>query len=473
MGKYGYLIKNMGLLTLSSFATKLLSFFLVPLYTNILTTSEYGEYDLFNTTVSLLVPILTLDIQEAVMRFSIDKGSDSRGIFTIGTIYGIISCIIVALGIGVNALLGLSDVLLEYSVFFILFYVTSTFSGIFSYFARGIGKIGSISISSVISSAVTIALNILFLVVFKWGIAGFFLAHIIGISVSIFYLFISLKYWRYWKYKGRNATLEKEMRRYSTPLIANAVSWWVNNVSDRYVVTWILGVSVNGIYSVAYKIPSIISLVQYIFGQAWTLSAIKDYDETDQSGFFSNTYGFYNMILVLVCSFLMLADKIVAKCLFAKDFYEAWEYVPFLLIGIVFSGLASYFGGILSALKKTGTFAKTSTISALINTVFNIVLVWQIGALGAAISTAIAYFVMWMLRYKEVRKHSKMVIQNAKNLGMYFLLVIQATLLVISDGSRLIDLHQIILFIMIVAINFNNILRYMKMSLAKVKRGKT
>nr|HAK42623.1 polysaccharide biosynthesis protein [Clostridium sp.] len=62
MNKYKYLAKNMGFLTISNFGTKILSFFLVPLYTSILTTEEYGTYDLFNTTIGILVPFLTLNV---------------------------------------------------------------------------------------------------------------------------------------------------------------------------------------------------------------------------------------------------------------------------------------------------------------------------------------------------------------------------------------------------------------------------
>ena len=80
MNRYTYLLKNIGLLTLSNFATKLLSFFLVPLYTNILTTTEYGTYDLFNTTIGVLIPILTLNIQEAVMRFLLDSKYNRKSI---------------------------------------------------------------------------------------------------------------------------------------------------------------------------------------------------------------------------------------------------------------------------------------------------------------------------------------------------------------------------------------------------------
>ncbi|MBW7988152.1 hypothetical protein E0704_08070 [Lactobacillus helveticus] len=85
MNKYKYLFKNIGLLTLSNFATKLLSFFLVPLYTSVLTTGQYGTYDLFNTTIGVLIPILTLNILDAILRFGMDKAYDKDAIVTLGT----------------------------------------------------------------------------------------------------------------------------------------------------------------------------------------------------------------------------------------------------------------------------------------------------------------------------------------------------------------------------------------------------
>lgn len=81
MNRYAYLLKNIGLLALSSFATKLMSLFLVPLYTNILTTAEYGTYDLFSATVSVLETVLTLNIQAAVLRFALEKMRTGRQSF--------------------------------------------------------------------------------------------------------------------------------------------------------------------------------------------------------------------------------------------------------------------------------------------------------------------------------------------------------------------------------------------------------
>ena len=91
MDKYKYLLKNVGLLTLSSFSTKLLSFLLVPLYTSQLSTAEFGTFDLYNTTIGLLIPILTVDIQDAVLRFALDENTDKDKVFSVGIKYITIS----------------------------------------------------------------------------------------------------------------------------------------------------------------------------------------------------------------------------------------------------------------------------------------------------------------------------------------------------------------------------------------------
>ena len=81
--KYSYLSKNILLFMISGFVPKILTFLLVPIYTRYLTTEEYGISDLISTTVSLLLPIFTLDIQDAVMRFAMDKNYNQKDVFSI------------------------------------------------------------------------------------------------------------------------------------------------------------------------------------------------------------------------------------------------------------------------------------------------------------------------------------------------------------------------------------------------------
>lgn len=434
MNQYKYLFKNMGLLTLSSFATKLLSFFLVPLYTNILTTTEYGTYDLMNTTIGVLMPILTLNVQDAVMRFAMDKKQNRKAIVSVAMKILFVANAIVALGLIINGIFGFSTLISDYAVFFFLMFFIQTVSGVVTYYVRGVDRIADLSVSSVLVSIFTISCNIIFLVVFNWRLNGYFLANIIGPLVQIIYLIIRADMIHDTDLKSDFAAEKKAMLDYSKPMIANSVAWWINNTSDRYVVIFFCGLAENGIYSVASKIPSILNIFQSIFSQAWTLSAVKDFDPEDKNGFFANTYRAYNCMMVLICSGIIVADKILASFLYAKDFYVAWRYVPWLTIAIVFGSLSGYIGGFFSAVKNSKIFAQSTVVGAVGNIILNLILTPILGALGAAIATAVCYFVVWAMRYWHSKKFIKLRINLGRDLVTYGLLVVQSVMMLMLDG---------------------------------------
>lgn len=426
MNRYRYLIKNIGLLTLSSFATKLLSFFLVPLYTSVLSTTDYGTYDLFQTTVGVLLPILTLNIQESVLRFALDRKYKKDAIVTVSMQYMLLGCTLVMAGLLANHVFTFSDTVKRYAVFFFLMYFIQVLSGIVVSYTRGLDKISELSISSVFASAVTIGCNILFLVVFKWGLIGYFLANIIGPLVQLIYLMLRVKMLQEMHLTRNYDTERKEMLRYCKPMIANSIAWWINNASDRYIVILFCGLAENGIYSVASKIPSILNIFQSIFNQAWSLSAVRDYDPDDKEGFFTNTYQAYNCFMVLLCSGILLFNKFLAHFLYAKDFYIAWQYVPWLTIAILFGALSGYLGGFFTAVKDSKIFAKSTMIGAVTNIVLNLMLTPVMGALGAAIATMICYFVVWEIRYIQSKRYIKLNIKLYRDVVSYAILVVQA-----------------------------------------------
>lgn len=437
-GKYKYLAKNIGLLTLSNFATKLLSFFLVPLYTSILTTADYGTYDLFNTTVGVLLPILTLNVQDGVMRFAMDKNYDRRAIVTVGFRYILIGTVITAAGLGVNSIWGFSSLAKTYWAFFLLMFISQAMGGMIPYYIRGIDRIADLSVSSVVSSAVTIGCNILFLVGFRWGLVGYFLANIIGPLIQSLFLAIRAHMFRDVHLLQSYKKESTEMLTYSRPLIANSIAWWVNNASDRYVVVFFCGVAANGIYSVASKIPSILNIFQTIFSQAWTLSAVKDFDPEDKGGFFANTYRAYNCLLTIACSAILVLDKILARLLYAKDFYVAWRYVPWLTIAIVFGALSGYIGGFFTAVKDSKIFAHSTLVGAVTNIILNFIFTPIMGPLGAAIATTICYVEVWFVRYCHSKKYIKLRVNIYRDILTYVMLIVQSViLLLIPDNNVL------------------------------------
>lgn len=469
MGKYKYLLKNIGLLTLSSFATKFLSFFLVPLYTNILSTTEYGTYDLFNTTIGVLLPLLTLNIHEAVLRFLLDKNSNRQAVVTVGVRYFIKSNCIVAIGLFINYIFAFSELGKEYALFFFLMYFAQSLSTIVMAYIRGVDRVADLSISSVVCSVVIIGCNILFLMVFKWGLVGYFLANVLGPVAQCTYLIIKANAQRDINLKESYSNETEDMLAYSKPMIANSIAWWVNNASDKYIVTFICGLAANGVYSVASKIPSIMNIFQTIFAQAWTLSAVKDFDPEDKNGFFANTYAAYNCLMVMVCSVIIVSDKFLAKFLYSKNFYSAWQYVPWLTIAIVFGSLSGYIGGFFSAVKDSKQYAQSTIIGAVTNIVLNIFFTPLIGAMGAAIATTICYWVTWLLRFIQSRKYIKLRVNIVRDGFSYIALVVQALVLLWMDGV-LMYVIEVGLFVVIELLYIKDILNLLRKGLHVVKR---
>ena len=446
---YKYLLKNIGLLTLSSFATKLLSFFLVPLYTNILTTTEYGTYDLFNTTIGVLIPILTLNIQESVLRFALDREYDRKAIVSIATFFLLVSSGIVAVGIGILGVFGIGNFGKNELLYFFLMYFSQALSGIVLAYIRGIDRIADLSVSSVICSIITIGCNLIFLLIFKWGLKGYFLANIIGPFVQAIYLGARAGVQKELDSHKKYRVEKKEMLAYCEPLIANSIAWWVNNASDRYVVIFFCGLAENGIYSVASKIPSILNVFQSIFNQAWTLSAVRDFDSEDKDGFFSKTYSMYNCMMTILCSMVIVADKVLARFLYAKDFYVAWRFVPWLTIAIVFGALSGVIGGVFSAVKNSKIFAQSTIVGAVSNVLLNIILTPLIDALGAAIATTVCYIVVWGMRMLHSKKYIRLRINFARDIVSYFILVVQAIVLLLIEKNTVLYSVEIVLFVLV------------------------
>lgn len=459
-GKYKYLLKNIGLMTISNFTSKILSFLLVPLYTSALSTNEYGIYDIYTTTAFLLVPLLSVCISNATLRFTLDKTNKPREIFRICIGYYIRACVIVTFAICVNAIFNLVHIFNEYPIYFILYYALCLLSDILVSFARGLEKIFDVAVAGILSSLATISLNILLLVIFPIGIQGYFIANCAAFAAMCVYLILRLKLWKYFA-SPLKKQLRNEMEEYSRPLIFDQIAWWINNVSDRYIVTWLCGTADNGIYSVAYKIPSFLSIFQTIFNQAWSLSAVKELDDK-ANDFYTIVYKMYNCILVLFCALLIFADKFIAKMLYAKDFYTAWMYAPFLTVSVIFGCLSGMFEGVFIAAKKTKIMASSTLVGAGLNTILNIVLVWWFGPIGAAIATLISYIFVWAIRMNKVRSLIELDICLKRDVFSYFLLIIQAVIMLSQLKMWIVYTIEILIIIFHILLYADDIIQIIK-----------
>lgn len=297
-----FLFKNIGILTASNFASKLLVFLLVPLYTSVLSTVDVGIFDLIVSTVSILFHVLTADIINGIMRFALDRDKSKSEIAIIGLKYSIISIIILiicVISIRLFNLVPRINGLESYIILYFAFYVLNNFM---IQFAKGLERISDMGIAAIMGTLSMIVTNIIFLLVLKQGLKGFFVANIVAQAIPTIFLFFKIRFWEFIYISYINKYLEKEMLFYSVPLIAASIGWWINSASDKYVVSFMCGVSANGILAVSYKIPQIINTLHGIFTEAWQISAIREYQAEDSSIFYGRTFRLATTLMAAVCS---------------------------------------------------------------------------------------------------------------------------------------------------------------------------
>lgn len=400
--KYKYLIKNTSVLTISNFSSKLLTFFMIPLYTGVLTPTEYGIYDLVASSVSLLLPILTLNIIDGVMRFFMDNTFKKEDVASVGLRYITIGCLVFT---GIVLTISYFQLIPEINglEFYIIAYMfSSAFCQFFTQMAKGYERILDMGIAGIIGTIASLTLNVYLLLYVKMGFRGFFISSIIASFLQIVYYAVKLKVWYLFKLTKLSGRVSKNMICYSTPLIFTVLGWWANNATDKYIVMLFCGVASNGLLAVSYKIPTIINTVQSIFIQAWQISAIKEIENGD--AFYKQMFGYYNVLMCLTCSVIIIMTRPLACFLFAKDFYSAWQYVPLLLVCSVINGAAGFIGPILTARKETKTMAKSAFYGVLANVLLNLIFTYFYGIQGAVFATVTSSYVIYITRKRAIGK---------------------------------------------------------------------
>lgn len=415
-----------------------------------------------------LIPIATLDIQDAAMRYALDKKYDNKEVFNVALQIFIIGTVVVAFGSFCVSLFNIPGLKNEYLFFLTLTFFSQAGFSTFSLYCRGIDCVKQVAVASIINSVATLTFNILFLLVFKWGLNGYLLANSIGPLIGLIYLFGAAQLFRCLKLHV-SSRVRREMIGYSFPLIFGVVSWWINSAADRYIISAMYGVAISGVYAVAYKIPSILSMFGNIFSQAWSISAVNEYDLHDNDGFFGKTYTLMNFAIITVSSILTILDIPLARMLYAKEFFEAWHYVPFILLAVVFDTMSQFIGGVFTAVKDTKVISYTTIAGAAINLILNFLLIPSFGAFGAAVATAVGYGCVYITRLVAMRKYIKMKFSLFQTIVTNILLLLQICIAQFGVKSILV---QCIILIIIIAIHrqeLKKITALMRSYLDKVK----
>ena len=405
------LVKNTAIVAVGRICTKFLSFFLLPFYTAVLSTQDYGIVDLFNTYISLLLPLIVFQIEDALFRFMIDvRGDKEKEKKVVST--AIYFCIFQSIIFAVIFITVQQIVHIMYGWYLLFNVIISIFSGAMLQLIRGMGDNMAYAVSSFLTAASAIILNIILVLFCNMGADGLFITAFISNLVDILYGMVKKSVYKIVRIRYIDITLLKNMLRYSLPLVPNYLSWWVVGASDKSVVSWFLGVGQNGILSVAQKFSTAYTTFYSIFNLTWTENASVHCEDKDRNEYFSQIIDTSFRVLSSACLGIIAGVALVFPWLVNEKFGDAYYQIPIYMVSSLLYSVIGIYSVVYIALKKTSVIAKTSVAAAIINLVVNIGLIQYIGLYAASISSAVAYGVMLLLRYFDIKKIMKIKIQN-------------------------------------------------------------
>lgn len=466
MKKEKQLLGNMGLYMIGNFGSKILIMLIVPIYTYFVSPEEIGYYDLVTTAINLLCPIIMLSIQEGAYRWLLHSSVDPNTIIK--------NCLIVlnvgfAIGLGAFVIIyNTQDTHLPYMGLVVLLCLLQSIYILIQEITRGLRHIKLFSVSGIVYSMVFFIATILFVCIWKLKLQGMLLALLTALIVTNLVLIISQKeICQVFHKKNEKFKVHFQMIKYSVLLLPNNISWWITSYADRFMIRALLGMGANGIYAVATKFPSMLSMVTSVFYSAWQEQAILYYKDKDRDAYYSKIFNIYASLLLSGTLLLIPVTKIFIKVTMTSEYHSAALFVGFLYLGSVFQAFSAFYGtGYLSACKTNGAMI-TTIVGAILNILIN---AWFMGKFGlqiAGISTWVSYMIVWLIRIIHTRQYFRIRLQKGR---LSFILI--ANLLCILGTFNTNNIMDAFVFIgaLLIVIIYNKQLVIQGITLIKSRR---
>lgn len=433
MDKTKELARNTVIITIGKISTQFLSFLLLPLYTALLTTQQYGTADLYINYIYLLVPVLTLQLDMGLFRFLIDARQDEENLrVTMASAFACVAAQSLACAL-LYILLSffMASVDLTYLFFNV---VIASWVALAQQAARGVGDNISFAVSGLISALIQIGMNLLLICRFGWHTEALYLAFFCGNLGCGLFLFFHKKMYLYLRFADVSWKKIKELLAYCVPLVPNAMCWWGVNAADRTIVAVVLGKSANGLLAISHKFSALYATGISIFVYPWTESASMHYAEPDRDAFFSSVIHTMFRLFLAACIVMIAGIPLVFALVVDAQFGDAYRQIPIFMVASLLNTVVGLYSVVFQAAKKTQFVAVTSIIAAGISIAVDFALIRWLGLYAPAIASFVAYGAFAVIRYRAAQKYMQVPLEG--NVIASGVAVLAAVLAAYYSGSK-------------------------------------
>jgi O-antigen/teichoic acid export membrane protein len=433
-----------------------LSFIILPLYSNLISTTDFGNYSLLISVYAIVQVLFQFGMFGALNKFYIEEKSENKKMLIFSCILNSIIIIAVFSTLVLWLLSSEISILIFNSydfrgllilTFAALFFETLSFYIISLLKTMGLAK--RVVAYSAAGAILNLLLNILFVFFLRLSVYGIILAQLFSAIVLLMILLPVIKHMYLFRI---DKNILKVVIKFSLPLLLANLFMAGSNVADRFILNIYSGKEQVGLYSFAYRIALIMSILIASYTMAWNPYSLRLYYSSE----YQSTFGKILNKLVAVSCLLLLTVSLLAGYLFDlhflgltffnPDYRAGIVIIPIVMIGYIFNGISSYFSVYPSVSNKSYHFTISELIAFLVNVISNIILIPLLGIIGAALSTALGFIFgaayLFMISYRVIK-----IEYHIKELLIIILPALIFLLLGKKLNSFLLDISLIVLYL--------------------------
>ena len=446
-----------------TFGSKVIYFLLVPFYSFFLSKSDLGLYDIILASLTILTPIITIQVSDAVYRELHDptkQSLKSAKAFSSGLsviFFGLLIFVFIAF-VFYN--------LFANKIFYELVLIQSSFT-LYIFFQqslRGLSLNKEYALMGTMNAFLLILFSIILIYFSIIELRNIILAIACAQFISIIFAIYKINFFKLFEIKNISKAKVHELINYSFPLLPNTLSWWLIDLGSRYIILLFIGIEENGLYAVAARYAGIIALVNSIFILSW-----QDYVINSKSKISLNTNYFssyLNFFIAFQIGLVILLTSFSNELIYfttPTDFHNAAKYLPILLISSAFASFCGFYGAFYLKEKRTKKVFTTTLIGSIINIAFCIALINYLGLYAVAVASFVGFLITFLLRSRDFEL--KVDVKNFAFLLLGYILVFYITQFTESTNLRLIFIAVALISFILININI-----YQKVFLKNIGR---
>ena len=409
------LIKGTLIYSASGLFTQAGAILLLPIFTRLLTPEEYGVLGLLNPLIGFIPMFFVFGIYVAQMRNYVDHKNDKTKlgsyIFSLNIFLFLANITFFIIFISPIGKVLIGKIIDYHKIPFYPFVVLALVIGFIKIFVlmsdnyfRTIHNYSKIAIGNILGFVISSGASIILIYYFKFGVLG----RIVGVFLGTIFLFIFF-YINYIK-----NTVIKFNKNYLTeslniglPVMLGSITGIILNYSDRFVLSKYLTMDIVGTYSLAYTGGMALSLFISSFNSTWLplFNELMASERVDKFQTINRRLIQFTTLLVFFCLIGQLFGKEIITCVLPQSYNNTIIYFPYILFGIVFTGINHFFINIFVYYKNTIYLPFFTLFSASLNLGLNIIFIPKYGSLVAAITTIISFafsslMLIYIINYK-------------------------------------------------------------------------